>query len=275
MKNIIGYLKNLSGKFFAKDEQAHVREIFPADPVYEGEIVVDVSGKEIVEALHVSCEEKDEIFRLDTLTTGTEVEEVRSTTSTDVIDSVDRGLEVTSSLTNQVDTVIPLGEYFFDTFKHENFDRLSSNNNLLRATHFEERGEETLSDAPFVSSTPLATSISISGSIPIPTNTPVESEIPNRSIPTISSQTSIHSVDGLEEVVASVEQTDSDMPIGDHTLNTQEENINPVVATEITQEENIDPALATQALKPTEDIGNEEEANGGGGGVQYLQIMHP
>jgi len=44
MKKIIGYLKDLVGKFFAKDAEGHIREIHPGDPVFEGEQVVNADG---------------------------------------------------------------------------------------------------------------------------------------------------------------------------------------------------------------------------------------
>jgi hypothetical protein len=51
MKKIIGYLKNLTIKCFAKDQDGNLRELHPGEPVYEGEIIVNISGDKIPDAL--------------------------------------------------------------------------------------------------------------------------------------------------------------------------------------------------------------------------------
>ena len=51
MKNIIGYLKNLHGVFFAKDTNDNLRKIDSGDPVYTGEIIVDENGHIVHDAL--------------------------------------------------------------------------------------------------------------------------------------------------------------------------------------------------------------------------------
>ncbi|WP_457607270.1 hypothetical protein, partial [Nitratifractor sp.] len=51
MKKIIGYLKDLVGRYYAKDAEGHLRELHPGDPVFAGEIVVNAEGKPVPDAL--------------------------------------------------------------------------------------------------------------------------------------------------------------------------------------------------------------------------------
>ncbi len=56
MKRIIGYLKDLTGQYYAKDPEGNLREIHPDDPIYEGEVVVDAAGHVVVDALRPAVE---------------------------------------------------------------------------------------------------------------------------------------------------------------------------------------------------------------------------
>jgi len=60
MKKIVGYLKNLVGRYYAKDAEGHLRELHPGDPVYEGEIVVNADGLFIPDALKKTGEDEPE-----------------------------------------------------------------------------------------------------------------------------------------------------------------------------------------------------------------------
>jgi len=155
MKKIIGFLKNLNGKFFAKDEQGNLREIYPGDPLYEGELVVNESGIEVVGALRMTTQ--DEIdsnmaeanieatlreAEFDKKTPETE-DDAKSTTSTDTIDSElaesnlgaplrvadfytqNTGLIQNHELSEEVSVDAPLREYYFgdsyDSLSHYRF----------------------------------------------------------------------------------------------------------------------------------------------------------
>jgi len=96
MKKIIGYLKNLETVCFAKNTQGELREVFPGDPVFSGELIVDTNGNYIPSALrHVQeneilAENQDQIDtpseKESNNTDKTEGRETaRSTTSTDNI----------------------------------------------------------------------------------------------------------------------------------------------------------------------------------------------
>ncbi len=52
MQKIIGHLKELQGEFFARDAQGHLRPLRPGDPVYEGETVVDKTGRILNDPFH-------------------------------------------------------------------------------------------------------------------------------------------------------------------------------------------------------------------------------
>ncbi|HIQ46899.1 MAG TPA: hypothetical protein EYH57_04675, partial [Sulfurovum sp.] len=58
MKKIIGYLKNLTEQCFAKDAQGNLREIQPGEAIFENEIVVNVRGEVIPDALREATEDQ-------------------------------------------------------------------------------------------------------------------------------------------------------------------------------------------------------------------------
>ncbi len=112
MKNIIGYLKNLNGSFFAKDTDDNLREIHAGDPIYAGEIIVDENGQIIHDALRRVDEETFDHINSDTdtnanLTNDTLLpddkkdhlpSEKHSSTSTDSFDNASAEANINSAL---------------------------------------------------------------------------------------------------------------------------------------------------------------------------------
>jgi len=111
MNKIIGYLKNLEGVFFAKDAEGNLREIYPGDPIYSGEIVVDTSGKIIPDAMRATKEDEIDTTGKETDveadpskeqddTAASESTNPKSATSTDTIEESKSGedLNVNASL---------------------------------------------------------------------------------------------------------------------------------------------------------------------------------
>ena len=109
MKTIIGHLKNIIGKLFAKDEEGNLREVHSGDPIYSGEIIVDVRGEKIHDAIravkediadqsakegNVEADLKDDEFDKK----DPKSKDYKSTTSTDDIDSAGEEANVDSSL---------------------------------------------------------------------------------------------------------------------------------------------------------------------------------
>ena len=60
MKKIIGYFKNLEIVCYARNSEGKLREIHPGDQVFAGEIVVDMNGNLVPDALR-AVREKDSI----------------------------------------------------------------------------------------------------------------------------------------------------------------------------------------------------------------------
>ena len=109
MKTIIGHLKNIIGKIFAKDEEGNLREVHSGDPIYSGEIIVDVRGEKIPDAIravkediadqsseevNVEADLKDDDFDKK----DSKSKDYRSTTSTDNIDSAGEEVNVDAQL---------------------------------------------------------------------------------------------------------------------------------------------------------------------------------
>ncbi|GEM_PF-6029368 len=66
MKQIIGYLKDLEVKLFAKDANGIIRPLQFGNPVYKDEIVVDESGAVVQDVLQpLPTQTTDEIIELD------------------------------------------------------------------------------------------------------------------------------------------------------------------------------------------------------------------
>ena len=65
MKHIIGYLKNLNGRFFAKDREENLREVFFGDTIYSEEVIVNTYGEIIHDAIVLLVHKKIDIDKLD------------------------------------------------------------------------------------------------------------------------------------------------------------------------------------------------------------------
>ena len=213
MTQIIGHLKNLSGKFFAKDEQGNLREIFPGDPVYGGEVVVDESGKIIQEVLQISTQDEidqnsgeldiEAALRRDDFEYDSPegvIDAVRSTVSINSIDSPlseenfdvllreaefyieNTGLIQEHEASNEVSVDAPLREYGFDRYEIGNMGRFTDNYNLNQVEDFGNIVGSTLFDSPTSSNDPFNPSdrnlLNIP-SIPSDPNSPNIPSIPN------------------------------------------------------------------------------------------------
>jgi len=70
MKSVIGYLKNISQKCYAKDKNGNLREIYPGDPIYLGEIIVDKNGnilEGVIKRLKYPLQIKEIIYEEDNI----------------------------------------------------------------------------------------------------------------------------------------------------------------------------------------------------------------
>ena len=307
MTQIIGHLKNLSGKFFAKDEQGNLREIFSGDPVYGGEVVVDESGKIIQEVLQISTQDEidqnsgeldiEAALRRDDFEYDSPegvIDAVRSTVSINSIDSPlseedfdvllreaefyieNTGLIQEHEASNEVSVDAPLREYGFDRYEIGNMGRFTDNYNLNQVEDFGNIVGSTPFDSPTSSNDPFNPSdrnlLNIP-SIPSDPNSPNIPSIPNDpNPPSTPSNPSFSNIPNNSNPPST--PNDPNLPNIPSTSNNPNDSIDPSRPLDSNPPNTLliptDPNDLTDPSRPLDSKDPEEKVVGGGGGGGFV-----